>query len=66
MKLTRLSEPSDIILEHILSGTDIIEQLAIIGRVAHHLGCRIEGNAADHYRDVERRREAKMRAGRRG
>lgn len=47
MKLTKLTEPSEIVLEHLLLGTDKIEQFAIIGRLARQLGCRIEGNAAD-------------------
>ena len=47
MVLTRLSEPSDILLEHLLVATSRQEQFAIVGRVANHLSCRLEGNTAD-------------------
>lgn len=47
MKLIRLSEPSEIVLEQILLGTNKQEQFAIIGRAATTLGCSLSGVPKD-------------------
>lgn len=47
-KLTRLSEPSEIVLEQILFGTNKQEQFAIVGRAAAALGCRLSGTTDDY------------------